>query len=447
MYCLLLNSPIYSERSEAEETYLPPLGLGYIATQLKKSRVSVEIVDCVKSRYGVEEIHNLLKEKNPDYVGLNIFTQNYDIVRNIVENCPISGTIIIGGQVVKSIYKEIIQWNVNNRLILIIGEGELILPSIVLGKCEESPLFSNKNISVYAVNMNSKYYPIDLSSIHLDRSFLQNEMITNHYGQQEAAIIASRGCIYNCAFCGGARELNRDVSVRRRKSEDIINEINEITTLYPEVSSIRVLDDLFLRNEETIIDATAIFNGFKKLYWRGMAHILSFEKSLYLLDSLKSSGCRELFIGIESGSERIRKYINKAGTVDQIFNVVTAILKAGIDVKGYFIYGFPSETQDDCQATYKLAMDLKKISLKTQGAFRSSVFQFRPYQGTRLYRDIIASGQKIDSIVSNPSINSTQGRTQFNFQSGNYSVVSDNELNNFIIKTQQLTEEQLCSEK
>ncbi|MEA4895644.1 MAG: radical SAM protein [Oscillospiraceae bacterium] len=443
MHCLLINSPIYRERSEAEETYLPPLGLGYIATQLKESGVDVEIVDCVKSRYGVEEIRSLLKEKNPEYIGLNIFTQNYDIVRSIVENCPILGTIFIGGQVVKSIYEEIIQWNVNNKLILIIGEGELILPSIILGNCEESPFFSKTNKFVYSVNQNSKYYPYDLSAIHLDRSFLQNEIITNHYGQQEVAIIASRGCIYNCAFCGGARELNHDVSVRRRKSQDIVNEINEIIDLYPEVSSIRVLDDLFLRNEETITDAIAIFNGFNNLYWRGMAHVLSFEKSLYLLNSLKSSGCRELFIGIESGSDRIRKYINKAGTVDQIITVVSAILTAGINVKGYFIYGFPRETQDDCQATYKLAMDLKNISSQTQGIFRSSVFQFRPYHGTRLYRDIISSGQTINSIVSNPSINSMQSRSQFNFQSGNYCEVSDNKLNNYILRTQQLSEEAL----
>lgn len=443
MNCTLLNSPIYWERSVNEETYLPPLGLGYIATHLKGAGINVDIVDCVKLRYGVREIHNLLMEKDPEYIGINIFTQNCEIVRSIVENCPNTGTIFIGGQVVKSIYREIIQWQVSNELILIIGEGELILPSIISGECQESPLLNEKNKTVYVVNQNSKYYPADLSKVYLDRSFLFNETITNHYGQQEAAVIASRGCIYNCAFCGGARELNQDISVRRRKLHDIVYEIKEIIALYPEVASIRVLDDLFLRNEETIIEATEIFNGFKNLYWRGMAHVLSFEKALYLLDVLKSSGCRELFIGIESGSDRIRKYINKAGTIDQVYNIVTAILTAGIDVKGYFIYGFPSETQIDCQATYKLAMELNKISLHTQGAFRTSVFQFRPYHGTRLYKDIIANGQKIDSIVSNPSISSMQNRTQFNFQSGNYSMISEDELNDFIIKTQRLSEESL----
>lgn len=441
MKCLLLNSPIYRGREEVEETYLPPLGLGYIATHLQESGIDVEIVDCVKSRYGLEEIYNLLKEKSPEYVGINIFTQNYDIVRSIVEDFPVLSTIIIGGQVVKSIYNDILQWDVNNKLVLIVGEGELIFPSILLGECEESPILSYINKSVYCVDQNSKYFPADLSKVHLNRTFLHNETIINHYGQKEAAIIASRGCIYNCAFCGGARELNHDITIRRRRSQDIVTEIGEITTIYPEVSSIRVLDDLFLRGADTIMEAINIFNGLMNLNWRGMAHVLSFEKSLYLLDSLKNSGCRDLFVGIESGSERIRKYINKAGTIDQILTVVKAILNAGIDVKGYFIYGFPSETQEDFEATYRLATQLKDISLHTQGAFRSSVFQFRPYHGTRLYEDIIKSGQIIESIVSNPSINSIQRRSQFNFQSGNYSVVSDEMLNNFILKTQQLSEE------
>lgn len=438
MKCLLLNSPIYGKRSEAEETYLPPLGLGYIATHLQEADIDVEIIDCVKARFGIKEIHSLLKGKVPDFIGINIFTQNYDIVKSIVENCPVSSTFIIGGQVVKSIYSEILQWNVKNKLVLVIGEGELILPSILSGKCEEAPIFVDHDKRVYVVNQNSKYFPTDLTSVHLNRAFLCEEIVVNHYEQKEAAIITSRGCMYNCAFCGGARSLNHDITIRQRKPQDVASEIKEIMVSHPDVVCIRVLDDLFLRDAGNMINAINIFNGFKNLNWRGMAHVLSFIRSFDLLDSLKDSGCRELFLGIESGSERIRKHINKVGTVDQILTVVTAILKAGIDVKGYFIYGFPTETEEDFDATYQLAASLKKISINTRGSFRSSVFQFRPYHGTQLYKEIMESGQKIDSITSNPSISNIKGRSQFNFESGNYSLVSDEVLNNFILETQQL---------
>ena len=53
---ILLNSPIFEEGSNENEEYLPPLGLGYIATYLGKEKIDVEIIDCVKERISKEEI-------------------------------------------------------------------------------------------------------------------------------------------------------------------------------------------------------------------------------------------------------------------------------------------------------------------------------------------------------------------------------------------------------
>lgn len=441
MMCLLLNSPIYWESSSVDEDYLPPIGLGYIATHLQDSGINVELIDCVKLHLGVIDIIHLIDEKSPDYIGINIFTQNYEFVKYILENCNKTSTIFIGGQVVKHIYKEIFDWKVANKLVLIIGEGELILPSLINNTCQDQPFYIEDNKLVYVVDRYSAYFPDDLNNSHLDRKFLYNETIVNHYSFIEASIITSRGCIYNCAFCGGAHNLNRDIKIRMRDSQYIISEIQEILIMYPTVNCIRILDDLFLRDRNCILNAINIFNRFEKLYWRGMAHVLSLIKSLDMLNALKSSGCKELFIGIESGSERIRKKINKAGTIDEVLQVIRAILISGIDVKGYLIYGFPDETIEDFDMTYSLAKKLKIISDSTLGKFRCSVFQFRPYHGTELYNEILKSGQVIESIKANNEINQISGRNQFNFHSGNYSHVDDDALNNYILKTQKLSGE------
>jgi radical SAM superfamily enzyme YgiQ (UPF0313 family) len=436
-----LNSPIYWESTANEEEYLPPIGLGYIATSLHESGINVELIDSVKFRLGVNEIISLMKEKAPEYIGINIFTQNYEIVKYIIENYHKSSTVVLGGQVVKNIYSDVLNWNIENELVLIIGEGELILPSVITKTCKDKPIYANSNKKIYVVNKNSAYFPADLSCVRLNREFLRDETIRNHYGLIEAFIIASRGCIYNCAFCGGARSLNQNILIRIRNPQDIIAEIQEILMVYPDVNCIRVLDDLFLRSRTSISDAINIFNKFENIVWRGMAHALSFVKSLDMMDDLKESGCRELFIGIESGSERIREKIHKEGTVDHVISVVSAILNAGIDVKGYFMYGFPSETIEDFDMTYSLAAELKKISANTQGNFRCSVFQFRPYHGTQLYAEILGSGRDIDSINANESLNLLHRRSQFNFQSGNYSEADIETLNRYILKTQKLSEE------
>lgn len=439
MKCLLFNSPIYREHSDEKEDYLPPLGLGYINTQLIKNGINSSIIDCVKQRFDLTGVFKVLKQETPDYIGINIFTQNYEIVREIVEKCPINTEIIIGGQVVKCIYNDILQWEVKNKLIVVIGEGEFIIPAIIKGECFEKPIFESDAKFVYRVDKNSSYFPRDLSASFLDRSLFNDYTIINHYGEHEAAIVTSRGCLYNCAFCGGAHNLNKDITIRYRAINDVEKEIRTIIRMNPSITSIRMLDDLFLRDESSIRSAITMFNKFPELNWRGMAHILTFAKSFHALCELKESGCRELFIGIESGSATVRSKINKPGTVQQVVKVISAILQAGIDVKGYFIYGFPDETAIDAEETYCLAVKLANISKNTKGNFRTSVFQFRPYHGTQLYNELLQRGNTILPIKSNTALNVVEGRSQFNFQSGNYSDIDDSLLNDFILKTQLLS--------
>lgn len=435
---LLLNSPIFWDSTKENEQYLSPLGLGYIATYLDKAGIEVELVDCVKERMSVDQIVNLINQRNPDFWGINVFTQNYELVRHIFENINIGGEAFIGGQAVKYIYTDILSWNVKEKLNIVIGEGEFILPEIALGLCKEEPIIVQQSKRVYRVDKDSEYYPNDISDVYLNRDFLNDEIVTNHYGEKEVAIITSRGCMYNCAFCGGAKSLNRDITIRMRTEESVIKEISEIVKVYPNLKSVRILDDLFLRNVKSIEMAKRIFVSFPMLSWRGMVHVLSLAKNLDRISELTQSGCKELFIGIESGSMEIRKQINKLGSVEDIINVSRTIMENGIDLKGYFIYGFPKETKDHFQSTYELACRLKRISEKTAGTFRPSVFQFRPYHGTQLYNEILSEGGLIRGCTFNDTISQFEGRSQFNFEFGNYSSESDEILNEFIIKTQKL---------
>lgn len=90
-----------------------------------------------------------------------------------------------------------------------------------------------------------------------------------------------------------------------------------------------------------------------------------------------------------------------------------------------------------------MASKLKEISLNTKGAFRTSVFQFRPYHGTQLFNEILEKTGIIHECEFNKSISQFNGRAQFNFDFGNYSEEPDEVLNEYIIKTQMLTEEKL----
>ncbi len=439
---ILINSPIYeiTLQNQSSEKYLPPLGLSYIATFLKNAGFDVSIYDTVKMYATRDEILSFIAHKKPDYLGINIFTQNFYIVKYILENIPITCEIFIGGNIMGSIFEEVLLWNVHNKLNIIIGEGEIIIPKIILKECDEKPLKSIEKKFVYKVNKNSKYFPKDISSVVIDRSFIQNETMINHYNHQEISIVTSRGCPYNCAFCGAAKSLQKNIPIRKRSEESIIKEIENIIKLYPNTQSIRILDDLFLSNKNSIIMSRRIFKKFPKLYWRAMAHIMSLKQNIDEIKTIKESNCKELFIGIESGSHKIRKKINKKGTKNDIVEVISKVLSYDIDVKCYFIYGFPTETKDDFEKTYNLATKLKEISQNQKGNFRTSVFQFRPYHGTLLYNQILKKQGFVYPIKRNNTINILDNRRQFNFESGNYSEESDDLLNKYIINTQKIME-------
>lgn len=433
----LINSPLFLDKTIDEDS-LPPLGQGYIATSLKTIGIDVSLIDCVKEKITAIEIINKINSDHPKYVGINIFTQNYEIVKSIIESITVKCVLFIGGQATKFLYPDIANWRIDNACFVIIGEGEYIIPSICTETCQQRPILCQNNIEVYMIDKESVYYPKDISAIKFDRTFFKNELMENHYGQQEVSIITSRGCVFNCAFCGGARSLNAEIEPRTRGQQSIETEISYLLALYPKLQSVRVLDDLFLRSKSSIQIAIDVFSKYPTITWRGMAHVLSIKNAVEFLNDLKKSGCRELFIGIESGSPKVRNKINKQGSCEDVLFVAEKILEAGIDLKGYFILGFPGEDENDFRCTLDLALSIKDLADKSNATFRTSVFQFRPYHGTKLYNELIENGVEVNECKPNDDITSMIGRGSFNFSSGNYSLEIDEVLNRYIDATQRL---------
>lgn len=427
---IFFNSPIYRESIMDREDYLPPLGQGYIVTQLNENGIKAIIVDCVYEKMGVEEIINYINIGNFPNIAFNIFSVNKDLVKYILENIERKINIYIGGKAVEYLWKEMICWEwKQNTVIYTIGECDTIYTDLLLGRCLEKPIYRLKNQYIYCVKKDSCYFPKDLNEIILDRNLFKNREIMNHYNRYESSIITSRGCIYNCAFCGGSVYANSSSYVRMRNIDNIKTEIQRIIEINPNVESIRVLDDLFLLNRERIFDAIKIFNCFSKLHWRAMAHINTFLKSLDLIEELKKSGCDELFVGIESGDEQMRRLIHKQGTVNDVINVIRALLQADIDVKGYFICGFPNESKKQMDKTVELALQIKKISKETLGNFRATAFQFRPYHGTELYDELKRNNKIMDKYYLE---NETSSKKQYSYIAGNYSNVEEDYLKNNI---------------
>src|SRR3972149_8835827 len=83
-----------------------------------------------------------------------------------------------------------------------------------------------------------------------------------------------------------------------------------------------------------------------------------------LLEYMKRAGCVEVQIGIESGNDRILKYIKKGLTLELIRRQTAVINKSGINWRIFLIIGFPTETMEEMGDTLKLIGDLPVPSLK-----------------------------------------------------------------------------------
>ncbi len=444
----IINSPLFRHTNKLyDEDSLPPIGLGYIATILQQNNIDVNLIDAVANKIPLNELIENINTEKPDFIASNIFTTNYDLVKDLIESINYKAHIIIGGLSTKELYKKIIDWKTKNKIDIVTGDGEFITLAIVTDRLKDDPVIKVTNRRVFQVNSNSKYIVNDISNVPLNREFFVNEPVRHPLGFLEANIVASRGCIYNCTFCAAARSLNADYPVRERSEISIIKELTDIKEKYPLVNSIRVLDDLFLKTKNSIQKAINVFSHFD-YSWRSMAHVMTFNAADdILMASLKQSGCFELFIGIESGSPKILSQIKKTKNLDTIINNISKAFKAGINIKGYFIYGFPDETIEDMEMTYILAKTLKNIALENNVNFRTSVFQYRPYHATQIYHELESAGTNLSvrQIEPNKDLSALVGRLQFNFHSGNYSNVEDSIVRDYIYRTINLNDGKVFS--
>lgn len=441
---LVINSPLFRDKNSLyDEDSLPPIGLGLIATAIKSTGAEVELIDAVAKNIPLADLIEQVNSKKPESICINVFTTNLELVREFIESVNCDAHFVVGGLSTGSLYLEIVRWQTNCPITIVHGDGEKFIIDFLKGELLQNPEYEDGNRKFYRVGNNSPYFVGDISNEKLERHFFVNEPTQHPLGFKEANIVTSRGCVYNCSFCAAARSLNADFAIREKSIESVHDDIDEILRIYPGVESIRVLDDLFLKGKSNVQRATDIFKG-KNLQWRSMAHVQTFrDVEQSQVKALRESGCVELFIGIESGSPRILKSINKTSNIDMIKNNISLLLMNGINVKGYFIFGFPGESLEDFEMTYNLAAYLKKVSIDSGTIFRTSVFQFRPYHGTELYHsieDIVGDStfSKVAAVNPNPELSDLVGRLQFNFHSGNYSNEHLDVVQKFIYMTTNL---------
>ncbi|MFG2051302.1 B12-binding domain-containing radical SAM protein [Micromonospora sp. NPDC048935] len=434
----MVNAPLrdYGQRPRVNDFTLPVLGMGYLATYAATQGFNVGVLDGESLGLGLDKIRTIINEAAPRWVGFNLLAPTYELSAQIAAGLDPAIQIMVGGHQAKAMPTAVIGDPRFKQLqALVIGEGESRVAELLRDRRNraqlpgvmwrdpilQTPVSGGVPGSAWHLSPDINALPF------VDRRYFAADPYHPDGGPWEAAMVGARGCPYDCSFCGAAVSANPDVTIRTRDPRSIIAEMDEVNALYG-VTAFRFVDDLFLGYERFIRQCMTAFSeaGVGNRYvWdaTGRINILARADDT-LLTTLAENGCREIALGIESGSERVLNHVGKRISPELTRQVVRRLTSFGIGVKGYFILGLPTETQEELDATVQHVYELWDISANSPGSFRASVFEFRPYPGTPEWSRILATGrydpsQLLDysaiDLTSDGLDEAMRGRDEFNF--------------------------------
>jgi len=381
------------------DNILPVLGLGYLANAIKHNH-DVTILDCMKEDMPVDDYGKYLKGFKPDLVGIQCYTYDAATVKEYLRQTKklFPGiTTIIGGPHSTTMPEESMIFFGNTLDYAFRAEAEEGLPQLlgILEKGNASPeRLSEVNNLVWRndgkVMVNPIVYIKDVDRLGMPAwelmppdSYPASPFSAFYKRFPVAPIITSRGCPYKCTYCEAGIMSGR--RMRYRSVLLVIKEIKYLQNTYG-VREIQIVDDNFTLNRKYVMDfCNEIIKNNIDITWSCPNGVRLDTLNEELINAMKTSGCYVISAGIESGSDRILNYMKKHETTKIMLEKIRLIRKQGINVIGFFILGFPTETKEEMQQTINYAKEL--------GLIRANFLLFHPLPGTEIYTELNHTGE------------------------------------------------------
>jgi radical SAM superfamily enzyme YgiQ (UPF0313 family) len=205
--------------------------------------------------------------------------------------------------------------------------------------------------------------------------------VESYLPQALGKLFASRGCPYQCNYCGTQNVWT--YKVRHRSAQSVVDEIRHLKKTYG-TNYFTFFDDVFGLDKKRAIDlCAAIADARLGVRWDCLtrSNLVSDE----LLSAMKRAGCVKIDMGVESGSNKILKDTKKGLTVEQILAGGQLIKKHGLFLYCFFMVGLPTETEEDAKQTLEF---LEKLKPHWAG-----ISIFTPIPGTGIYKSLQAEGK------------------------------------------------------
>ncbi|MCE3284389.1 MAG: Fe-S protein radical family [Steroidobacteraceae bacterium] len=384
---LLLTHGYFLSEDEKEQQIMkpyPPLGLLYLSAFLKGHGCEVEVYD---STFGDrKELLQRLDASPPAVIGIYTNLMTRRSVIGIMRAARERGwTVVLGGPEAANYPAEYLAAGAD---VIVVGEGEAtlleLLPTLKsLGPRHLSSVCGIvfRNDAREMVRTAERARLPDLDALpNPDREAIDHQKYLDawraHHGASSVNLITARGCPYRCRWCSHSVY---GYSHRRRSPAKVAEEVAWIVDRYDP-------DQLWYADDVFTISHPWLYSYRKELEARGLhrpfetitrADRLQSEEAVR---ALKALGCYRIWIGSESGSQRILDAMERGVSTEQVRTAVRLARDHGIAVGMFLMWGYEGEALEDIAAT------VEHVKLTDPDVFFTTIAY--PIKGTPYFDEV-----------------------------------------------------------
>jgi radical SAM superfamily enzyme YgiQ (UPF0313 family) len=332
----------------------PPLGLLYVSSHLKAKGFDVEVFDTTFSSW--EAFKHYAHQARPSLVGIytNLMTKQ-TVLRLIDLFQELGSRVILGGPEPPYYAADYLKAGAS---VVVIGEGEVTLEELIphlarhgMAGLETVSGIVFRNDDGQVVRTPTRYQIRDLSGQPWpDRESIDLERYLStwhtHHGVRSTSLITSRGCPYTCTWCSHSVF---GETHRRRTVEDVADEIAYLSERY-RPDQLWYADDVFTINPRwTQRFAAELKRRNLRIPFECISRADRIDEGI--AETLADMGCFRLWIGSESGSQRILDAMRRKTDVVDVQAKTHMLQERGIQVGMFIMLGYDGEDVSDIEAT------------------------------------------------------------------------------------------------
>lgn len=394
---IVLTHGYFLEEDEKEKSIMrpyAPLGLLYISSYLEKNGYNNDVFDSTFQNF--EKLKQYLVSNKPKIIAIyvNLMTK-INVVKLIrfikQESDLVNSKIILGGPEVTHHAENFLTIGAD---FIIVGEGEVttleLIKNIEINQEDYKHidgLIFKKGYDLIITKERALLKDISELPMPNRNKINMHQYIDawrKHHGFGMISISSMRGCPYTCKWCSRAVYGG---TYRRRKPEQVAEEMLLLKHAYnPDM--IWFVDDVFTIHHKWLREfasAVKTLNAFIPYEIISRADRLNEEVIL----TLKESGCKRIWIGAESGSQKIIDAMDRRVSVIETQKMIQLAKKHGIEAGTFIMLGYPGETKEDIKQTIN--------HLITSNPTYYTITVAYPIKGTPLFNEVK------NNFISNPA--------------------------------------------